>query len=217
MERKIKVTGRGKICVKPDLIKVNIEFSNIFKKYDDCISESSNSIKELRKIIETSSLNPKDLKTIEFSVDSEYERYYDVDVYKKRFRGYKYMHKLYIKFPNDNELLGKLLYELSKSKNNYEFSINYTVKDMESAKNKLLKKAVEDSKTKALILAEAAQVSLGEISYIDYSWSEIEIFSNPIDNLIVDKAQTFDSKIDIDIQADDIDFSDTVTVVWNIK
>lgn len=217
MERKIKVTGRGKICVKPDLIKVNIEFSNIFKKYDDCISESSNSIKELRKIIETSSLNPKDLKTIEFSVDSEYERYYDVDVYKKRFIGYKYMHKLYIKFPNDNELLGKLLYELSKSKNNYEFSINYTVKDMESAKNKLLKKAVEDSKTKALILAEAAQVSLGEVSYIDYSWSEIEIFSNPIDNLIVDKAQTFDSKIDIDIQADDIDFSDTVTVVWNIK
>lgn len=217
MERKIKVTGRGKICVKPDLIKVNIEFSNIFKKYDDCISESSNSIKELRKIIETSSLNPKDLKTIEFSVDSEYERYYDVDVYKKRFIGYKYMHKLYIKFPNDNELLGKLLYELSKSKNNYEFSINYTVKDMESAKNKLLKKAVEDSKIKALILAEAAQVSLGEISYIDYSWSEIEISSNPIDNLIVDKAQTFDSKIDIDIQADDIDFSDTVTVVWNIK
>lgn len=217
MERKIKVTGRGKICVKPDLIKVNIEFSNIFKKYDDCISESSNSIKELRKIIETSSLNPKDLKTIEFSVDSEYERYYDVDVYKKRFIGYKYMHKLYIKFPNDNELLGKLLHELSKSKNNYEFSINYTVKDMESAKNKLLKKAVEDSKIKALILAEAAQVSIGEISYIDYSWSEIEIFSNPIDNLIVDKAQTFDSKIDIDIQADDIDFSDTVTVVWNIK
>lgn len=217
MERKIKVTGRGKICVKPDLIKVNIEFSNILKKYDDCISESSNSIKELRKIIENSSLNPKDLKTIEFSVDSEYERYYDVDVYKKRFIGYKYMHKLYIKFPNDNELLGKLLYELSKSKNNYEFSINYTVKDMESAKNKLLKKAVEDSKTKALMLAEAAQVSLGEISSIDYSWSEIEIFSNPIDNLIVDKAQTFDSKIDIDIQADDIDFSDTVTVVWNIK
>lgn len=58
---------------------------------------------------------------------------------------------------------------------------------------------------------------LGEIISIDYSWDEIEVFSKPIDDFVINKAQSFGSKIDIDIEADDINMSDTVTVVWNIK
>ena len=173
MDRKIRVTGKGKISIKPDLIRLNIKVSDVLKKYEDCINKSSKSIEELRKIIENSGLNPKDLKTTEFSVDTEYKSYYENDIYKREFQGYKYIHNLYINFPNDNDLLGKVLYELSKSKTDYEFSINYTVKDTESAKNKLLAKAVEDSKTKAKILAKASGVLLGEIISIDYSWYEI--------------------------------------------
>lgn len=217
MERKIRVTGKGKISIKPDLIRLNIKASDVLKKYEDCINKSSKSIKELRKIIENSGLNPNDLKTTEFSVDTEYKSYYENDIYKREFQGYEYVHNLYINFPNDNDLLGKVLYELSKSKTDYEFSINYTVKDIESAKNKLLAKAVEDSKTKASILAKASEVLLGEIISIDYSWDEIEVFSKPIDNFVINKAQSFGSEIDIDIEADDINMSDTVTVVWNIK
>lgn len=144
MERKIRVTGKGKISIKPDLIRLNIKASDVLKKYEDCINKSSKSIKELRKIIENSGLNPNDLKTTEFSVDTEYKSYYENDIYKREFQGYEYVHNLYINFPNDNDLLEKVLYELSKSKTDYEFSINYTVKDIESAKNKLLAKAVED-------------------------------------------------------------------------
>lgn len=217
MERKIRVTGKGKISIKPDLIILNIETHNVLKNYEDCITHSSKSIKDLRKIIKNSGLNPKNLKTTEFSVDTEYKSYYENDIYKREFQGYKYIHNLYINFPNDNDLLGKVLYELSKSKNNYEFSINYTVKDTESAKNKLLAKAVEDSKTKAKILAKANGVLLGEIISIDYSWDEIEIYSNPINDFAINGAQSFDSKIDIDIEADDIDLVDTVTIVWEIK
>lgn len=217
MDRKIRVTGKGKISIKPDLIRLNIKVSDVLKKYEDCINKSSKSIEELRKIIENSGLNPKDLKTTEFSVDTEYKSYYENDIYKREFQGYKYIHNLYINFPNDNDLLGKVLYELSKSKTDYEFSINYTVKDTESAKNKLLAKAVEDSKTKAKILAKASGVLLGEIISIDYSWDEIEIYSNPIDDFAINGAQSFDSKIDIDIEADDIDLSDTVTIVWMIQ
>lgn len=217
MERKIRVTGKGKIIIKPDLIRLNIKASDVLKKYEDCINKSSKSFKELRKIIENSGLNPNDLKTTEFSVDTEYKSYYENDIYKREFQGYKYVHNLYINFPNDNDLLEKVLYELSKSKTDYEFSINYTVKDIESAKNKLLAKAVEDSKTKASILAKASEVLLGEIISIDYSWDEIEVFSKPIDDFVINRAQSIENKIDIDIEADDIDLSDTVTIVWKIK
>lgn len=83
--------------------------------------------------------------------------------------------------------------------------------------NKLLAKAVEDSKIKASILAKASEVLLGEIITIDYSWDEIEVYTNPIDNFVINESKSFESKIDIDIEADDINLSDTVTIVWNIK
>lgn len=60
---------------------------------------------------------------------------------------------------------------------------------------------------------------LGKIISIDYSWDEVEVFSKPIDNFVINESKGFESKIDvdIDIEADDIDLSDTVTIVWNIK
>lgn len=102
-----------------------------------------------------------------------------------------------------------------------EFSICYTVSNPEDIKNGLLRKAVEDSKVKAEILAKSAGVNLGEIEHIDYSWGELKITSHPIDKLMVAESEPmlFESRAsyDIDIEADDIDVDDTVTIEWGIK
>ena len=50
-----------------------------------------------------------------------------------------------------------------------EFSIEYTVADVEKCKNELLHKAIKDSVQKAQVLTTAANVKLGEIQTIDYS------------------------------------------------
>ena len=100
-----------------------------------------------------------------------------------------------------------------------EISIEYTVSDPEKHKDKLLKNAIEDSKHKAEVLANAADVELGDIVSIDYSWGEISFVSEPIQNFAFASAEkTMGSPgYDIDIEADDIDVTDTVTVIWNIK
>ena len=56
--------------------------------------------------------------------------------------------------------------------------MNYTIKDVEAAKNELLGKAVAESKKKAQVLTDAAGVKLGNIISIDYSWGEIDIYSD---------------------------------------
>lgn len=160
-------------------------------------------------------LDPKNLKTTYFSIDSEYESYRDKnDDYKEKFVGYEYEHRTYIEFENDNKILGKVLYELAHCDVKVKFDINYTVKDKEKVKNDLLEKAVEDSTTKAKVLAKASGVKLKEILNIDYSWGEIDIYSSPMDDLMVCKAA---STYDIDIEADDIDVQDTVTITWTIE
>ena len=220
MDRIIKVTGKGKISVKPNTIRLNIEAEGVYKEYEQAVKKSTEATCILRETIEKAGLKAEDLKTVHFDIDSEYESYRDKnDDYRSRFVGYKYTHSMYIQFSSDNKQLGRVLYELAHCNVNVEFSICYTVKDEDAVKNELLGKAVEDSKVKANVLAKAAGVSLGEIKSIDYSWGEINIFSKPLNfgscDMFLEEAEP--KAYGIDIEADDIDIQDTVTIVWEIK
>lgn len=112
-----------------------------------------------------------------------------------------------------------MLYALAHAAVKPEFRISYTIKDTEAAKNQLLGKAIVDSKEKALVLTEAAGVKLGDIITIDYSWGEITFLSEPMSRnmaVLEDCECPTGGSYDIDIEPDDIDVTDTVTVVWKI-
>lgn len=219
MGRTIKVTGKGSLSVKPDTICLSIEAEGVYSEYEKAIQESADQTKVLKESLEKSGLSGKDLKTKHFSIQSEYESYRDKnDDYQRRFIGYKFTHHTEIKFPNDNRQLGRTLYALSHCPVEVEFTIHYIVSHPEGVKNELLKKAVADSRAKAEILAESAGVKLGEIERIDYSWGELQIVSNPIEGFMTKSLlATPDESYDIDIEADDIDVDDTVTIEWTIE
>lgn len=219
MERNIRVSGNGKLSVRPDTICLAIEAEGVSPDYEKTIKESADQTKVLRESLEKSGLSGKELKTKHFSIQSEYESYRDKnDDYKRRFVGYKFEHHTEIKFPNDNEQLGRTLYELSHCPVEVEFSICYTVSNPEDVRNELLRKAVKDSRVKAEILAESAGVNLGEIKRIDYSWGELQIVSHPIDKFMAEPMLLEPrASYDIDIEAHDIDVDDTVTIEWELK
>ena len=215
MERTIRIKGKGKISVKPDTIKITIKAEGLRWNYDETIEQSTKDTKMLRDALEKAGLDPKNLKTTHFSIDSKYKSYHDKNNdYKEKFVGYEYNHRAYIEFDNDNKILGRVLYELAHCDVKVKFEINHTVKDKEKVKNDLLEKAVEDSTTKAKVLAKASGVKLKEILSIDYSWGEIEIYSETMNDLMLCEAA---SSYDIDIEADDIDVQDTVTITWIIE
>jgi uncharacterized protein YggE len=70
------------------------------------------------------------------------------------------------------------------------------------------------------VLAGAAGVMLKDIQSIDYSWGEINFEVSPMrGDLMVDKRMApmaAKASYDMDIEPDDIEVSDTVTVVWEI-
>ena len=146
MQRTIRVKGKGKIAVKPDMIRLDIIANEVCKEYDEVIEKSALCIKKIKEIVNRAGLNYKELKTVKFDVDSKYESYRDKNGnYKSRLVGFQYTQKFYIQFPNDNIQLGKILYELSHCDVNVEFSIKHTVKDITAVKNELLAKAVAEA------------------------------------------------------------------------
>ena len=221
MERTIRVTGRGKMNVKPDTIELNIFVSKVYPEYAEAMEASAEMTEVLKAAAERAGFDPRDLKTTGFSINMNYEGVYDEKGnWKNKFAGYRYDHNLAMRFDADNVKLGKMLWELSDCGADAEISINHTVKDPEPVRNELLAKAVKDSHTKAEVLAAASGVSLGDIISVDYSWGEMQIFNRTVDNLTFgsnSKISMTEESFDMDIEADDIHIRDTVTVIWEIR
>lgn len=220
MDKTMKITGKGKVSVKPDIIRLNMTMEESYKEYEVTLRQSSETTKILKELFVSLGFKNDDLKTRSFDINTKYESYKAKDQsWKKRLIGYTYTHHMLIEFDADNKKLGEILYTLAHSVITPEISIEYTVSDPEKHKDKLLKNAIEDSKHKAEVLANAADVKLGDIVSIDYSWGEINFVSEPIQNFAFASAEKISGRAgyDIDIEADDIDVTDTVTVIWNIK
>ena len=102
----------------------------------------------------------------------------------------------------------------------YIKAISYFVKDPESSKNELLGKAVADARGKASVLTSAAGVVLKDIQSIDYSWGEINFEyqpmgkAMPMENCLMEDASA--DRYDMNLEPDNIEVSDTVTVIWEI-
>ena len=217
--RTIRVTGKGQIKVRPDMTQITMSLEGLYKDYNETLRLSSQDTETLKDILSRFGFERSDLKTLNFSVDTEYESYKDRDgSYKQRFTGYRYRHMLKVEFDSDNERLGKILYALANGKVRPEFRISYTVKDPEATKNTLLGKAVKDAREKASVLTEAAGIGLKDIQSIDYSWGEIDFEYRPMDGGILAERCMAEptAAYSLDIEPDDIEVSDTVTVVWEI-
>lgn len=217
--REMKVTGVGRLSVKPDRIRLMMNLSDTKKDYEKALEASSEMSEKLQKVFCGCGFEEEDLKTIRFSVDAEYEGYSDKNGnWKQRFKGYRFEQSLKIEFPSDNERLGKVLYALAKSGVKTEFRIQYTVADLEKCRNDLLGKAVADAKEKAAVLAAASGVKLGDISRIDYSFGNADICSEPVmlRSMAMDCSAKQEGTYGFNMVADDIQVDDNVTICFEI-
>ena len=220
--RTIRVTGKGQIKLKPDMTRISITLEGTYPEYSETLRHSSEDAEAIKDLLTEYGFERSDLKTLDFSVDTEYESYKEHGAYKQRFVGYKYHHLMKVEFDSDNERLGRVLYALANSQLRPEFRISYTIKDPEAAKNQLLGKAVSDAVEKADALVKAARVVLKDIQSIDYSWGHINYEVHPVNRMLVAEEglalpMATSGTYDMDIEPDDIEVSDTVTLLWEIE
>ena len=220
--RTIRVTGKGNLKVKPDMTRITISLEGTFPEYGEALRRSAEDTEKMKDLLTGFGFGRTDLKTLNFNVETEYESYKEHGAYKQRFVGYKYHHLMKVEFESDNERLGKVLYALANCLVKPEFRLSYTVKDPEAAKNELLGKAITDAKEKSSVLTHAAGVTLKDIQSIDYSWGQINFEVAPMNRMLMAEEcmatpMADAGSYDMDIEPDDIEVSDTVTVVWEIE
>lgn len=221
MERSIRVKGQGKLMVAPDTIRFYIILENKNESYEEAMNQSNDQTKKLKNCLVKIGLDKEQVKTIHFNIEPLYDSFEDKDHnWVRRFEGYKVLHKFKVDIPNDSEWLGRILYALAHCSIHTEFSLCYTVKDIEACKDMLLKNAIADSMHKAEILTHASGTKLGSIITIDYSWDDIAFVSKPMGRAMESCMLTDTNAIegyDMDITPDYIEVSDTVTVIWGLE
>lgn len=230
-EKKIIVTGKGHASKKPDAIEINITLVTVNKNYGDSINISSDKVKTILKGITNLGVKETDLKTTNYSIKTVYKSVKDnFNNYNQVFNGYSCNHSLSLEIDMDLKLLGNILGSISSiletdnEKTNYNdfqdktnLTIKFTLKDKEGIKNEAVENAIKVAKEKAKILADTADVKLGEIIDINYSFGIIDIYSDTDYERGFAKETAFMSMDMENITPEDIKINDTVTITWNIE
>lgn len=216
--RTITVTGRGTVHVVPDVTRVQITIKGLRQEYSDCYELAKENNQMLSRIMEGLGLDLKLPKTTNLDIDKHEHNVYDKFGHfdHSEFDGYMLSQHIKIDLGMNTELLGKLVQSVGRNLTDAEISIGYTVKDSRPAQIRMLEKAVKDAKEKAGVMAAAADCELGDVASINYSWQELNVYSQAreIHNCEEAKACLSDS---LDITPDDLAASDDVTVVWTLK
>ena len=63
MDKTIKITGKGKVSVKPDIIRLNMTMEESYKEYEVTLSQSSETTKMLKELFVSLGFKKDDLKT----------------------------------------------------------------------------------------------------------------------------------------------------------
>lgn len=219
--RIIRVTGKGAVRVRPDTTRLTLTVGGLCPAYGEALKQSAEDTEALKAALSPLGFAGTDLKTTLFDVDTEYEGYQDEQGrWQNRFAGYRWQHALKLEFLSDRERLGRILFALGESPVRPEMHIGYTVSDPETVKNELLGKAVGDAKAKAAVLTAAAGVRLCELLSIDYSWGQLDLEVRPMRKAVMMDAcagASAENALELDLEPEDVETSDTVTAVWRIE
>lgn len=219
MNRSITIKGIGKLSLKPDQAVVSLMLKTVRVDYDKAMDKAAKHLEQLRSAIAEIDFTKDDLKTTSFDVGTEYENERDEKGnYKQIFVGYRVTHGLKLELDFDSQRLSKVLGAIAVCIAEPELNVQFTVKDKEAADAALLESACVNAKAKAEILTKASGVTLGELVSIDYNWGELHLYSPTryeMDPPCMARASAAPTAMDI--EPDDIDVSDSVTFVWEIR
>ncbi len=212
-DRTLTVKGTGHASLPPDYIEISLYLEAKAEQYDQVIQLSEIKLEQLRHCLQQVGISKSDLKTTNFTLDTDYEQVKDEQGnYVRVFRGYVVRHHLKLGFHLDNEKLAIIIQAISTCPAHPEFSIQYQLKDQIELKSLVLEEAVKNATHLAKVLADEAKVTLGPIQMINYDTMDIsyqprEVMYNEINDYSVAL---------MDLQPEDISATDTVTMVWEL-
>ena len=159
----LQAQGTGHIELHPDLLILSLTLTNQHKEYDKALIVGRQLREILQETLVPAGIDADDFKIWHFSVlprRVNINRYEDKERYEDC---YECEQNLELRLPLDMVHLQRILTLCSASLAAPSVRIHFELKDPAAAKDAAFAAAVQDAKHKALAVARAAEVQLGEI------------------------------------------------------
>lgn len=212
--RTLQVNGYATLSIPPDSIELKITLETISKEYSLAVKTNAKALAALKNSLYGASITDDEVKTSGYTVNTRYENQRQPNgEYKNVFTGYCVITSLKLDIAYNMEKLNAVINAITTSGAECEYNIRFYVSNHQATKNKLIALAVEDAKTKAGLLAQAAGVELIGIESITYDKNIADAYSQT-DYRPRMMAAANDS---ISVEPESVVIKDKVNIIWEIQ
>lgn len=212
--RTLQVNGYAMLSIPPDSIELKITLETASKEYHSAVKTNAKSLSTLKNSLFGANIREEELKTSGYTVNTRYENQRQPNgEYKNVFTGYCVITSLKLDIAYNMDKLNAVINAITTSGVECEYNIRFYVSNQQETKNKLIALAVEDTKTKACLLAQAAGVELVGIESITYDKNISDAYS-PTDYRPRMMAASNDS---ISVEPESVVIKDKVNIIWEIQ
>ncbi|MEN8137324.1 MAG: SIMPL domain-containing protein [Bacteroidota bacterium] len=212
--RTLAVQGNGEISVKPDVANINFMLSSVNMDFEEAVDELNKKINKLTKSLKRAGIKKEEIYSSNYTIKKEYQ--HDYQNREKTFIGYKVSHSITLQTSADTKSVNKVFDALISSLKDVELTLSFGIKNTEQIKNELIKKAIEDAKQKASLMAQASGVKLLKIQTINYHSSPIH-FRSGTNSMMVSKKMEADVVMVEDFNPAKIKQNTQVNIIWVIE
>lgn len=161
MPNTVWVGADGKYEAEPDTVLLQFNISAQEDKLQDANQKASRAAEQVRQLLRSNGLDPKDAQVGQFSV----QPVYDYKTPKRKLVGYRVDTNISIKL-KDFSKIGPITQGLADMQDlTGDQSLSYLLDDMEAAKIKAVEDALPRARAAADAVARFSGRTLGELSY----------------------------------------------------
>ncbi len=164
----VYVGADGKFEAAPDTAELQMNVSVQDNKPQGAYEQASKDVDQIRQVLRTNGIDPKAATVGFFSVQPMYEWNP-----KQRLIGYRVTTDVTLKL-KDFSKIGPITQQLADANVSETQTLNYTLENIDEAKNRAVEDAYRRARNSAETIARASGRSLGELSY-----ASVDTFENP--------------------------------------
>jgi uncharacterized protein YggE len=157
--RWIMVAGHGSVEAPPDSAEITTGVTSEANTARAALDANNAAIRKIIDGLKGAGIDAKDIQTQQFQISPRYRNHKDRG---QQIDGYTVHNQLRLKIRDINRV-GTILDTVVTLGANQASSINFIVSDAEKRKDEARKKAIENARHRARVLAEAAGANLGSV------------------------------------------------------
>jgi hypothetical protein len=212
-ENILTVLGTDKVTLKPDVAYINVGVETILKDAKAAQQENAKTMEKIVNKLKAMGIEEKDIQTSNYQVFPQYKYINN----KSILEGYRVTNTVKVTV-RDVEKVGEVLSNVHEEGANYSYGIYFGLQDQEAAYKEALKKAVDQAKGRAEVMAQQAGVKLKNMVAIYEGSAPPELYRYQRNYVELESAQkAADAAWTVPISEGEIEVSATVTLVYRIE